>query len=453
MTQPAAKTINIGEVLENSRIGPLHIRVFALCMISLIMDGFDVQMMGYVGPALIRDWKIQGSQLGPVFAAANFGVLIGALLLSMLADKIGRRPVLVGATLWFSAMTIITGYAQTMEQLLWLRFIGGIPMGCIIPNATALIGEFSPKGRKVTLMMCITVGFTGGAMLAGAVSLWLIPAFGWRSMFVFGGVIPLVIGLLMAWGLPESLQFLAVQKKRLDQLAHWMRQLDPRIAIDSATRFIANEEARGGVPIVHLFYEGRGPTTILLWIVNFTNILILYSLSNWLPTIVTGMGYTTQTANLIGTVMQGGGLIGTFGLAWLIAKKGFLPVLALTFALATVSIAFIGQPGLTLTVLGVIVFIAGWCIVGGQPAINALSATFYPTYLRSTGVGAGLGVGRTGAIIGPYLGGVLLAQQWTPQQLFWVAAVPALVSTAVILTMRVVMRLPAPSAAAAPVAH
>ena len=109
MTQPAARTINIGEVLENSQIGPLHIRVFGLCMISLIMDGFDVQMMGYVGPALIRDWKINGSQLGPVFAAANFGVLLGALLLSMLADKIGRRPVLVGATLWFSAMTIVTG--------------------------------------------------------------------------------------------------------------------------------------------------------------------------------------------------------------------------------------------------------------------------------------------------------------------------------------------------------
>ncbi len=453
MTQPAASTINIGEVLENSRIGPLHIRVFVLCMISLIMDGFDVQMMGYVGPALVRDWNINGSQLGPVFAAANFGVLIGALSLSMLADKIGRRPVLVGATLAFSAMTLITAYAQTMEQLLWLRFLGGIPMGCIIPNATALVGEFSPKGRKVTLIMCITVGFTGGAMLAGAVSLWLIPAFGWRSMFFFGGGIPLVIGLLMAWGLPESLQFLAVQKKRVDQLGRWLRQLDPRIAIDSGTRFIANEESRRGVPIVHLFHEGRGPTTLLLWLVNFTNILILYSLSNWLPTIVTGMGYNLQTANLIATVMQGGGLIGTFGLAWLIARMGFLPTLATTFALATVSIAFIGQPGLTLGLLGVIVFVAGWCIVGGQPAINALSASFYPTYLRSTGVGAGLGVGRTGAIIGPYLGGVLLAQQWTPQQLFWVAAVPALVSTAVILALRFVMRMPAPSATAAPIAH
>jgi MFS transporter, AAHS family, 4-hydroxybenzoate transporter len=453
MTQPAAKTINIGETLENSRIGPLHIRVFALCMVSLIMDGFDVQIMGYVGPAIVADWKIDRSQLGPVFAAANFGVLIGALLLSMLADKIGRRPVLVGATLAFSVMTIATSYAQTLEQLLWLRFIGGIPMGCIIPNATALVGEFSPKGRKVTLIMGITVGFTGGAMLAGAVSLWLIPAFGWRSMFIFGGSIPLVVGVLMAWGLPESLQFLAVQKKRLDQLVRWLRQLDPRIAIDGATRFVVNEESRGGVPIVHLFYEGRGPTTILLWIVNFTNILILYSLTNWLPTIITGMGYTLQTANLIATVMQLGGLIGTFGLAWAIARQGFLPTLALTFALATVSIAFIGQPGLTLIALGVIVFIAGWCIVGGQPAINALSASFYPTYLRSTGVGAGLGVGRTGAIIGPYVGGILLAQQWTPQQLFWAAAVPAFVSTAVILTLRVVMRAPSPSASAAPVAH
>jgi AAHS family 4-hydroxybenzoate transporter-like MFS transporter len=453
MTSPAAGTINIGDVLENSRIGSLHIRVFTLSMISLIMDGFDVQVMGYVGPAIVQDWKIDRSQLGPVFAAANFGVLLGALLLSMLADKIGRRPVLVGATLCFSAMTIITAYAQTIEQLLWLRFIGGIPMGCIIPNATALVGEFSPKGRKVTLMMCITVGFTGGAMLAGAVALWLIPTFGWPSMFIFGGVIPLAVGLLMAWGLPESLQFLAVQRRRLDQLARWLRELDPRLAIDSATRFITNEDARGGVPIVHLFHEGRGPTTILLWIVNFTNILILYSLSNWLPTIVTGMGYTLQTANLIATIMQAGGLIGTFGLAWAIARKGFLPTLALTFALATASIAFIGQPGLTLTVLGVFVFIAGWCIVGGQPAINALSASFYPTYLRSTGVGAGLGVGRTGAIIGPYLGGVLLAQQWTPQQLFWAAAFPALVSTAVILTMRLVMRMPAPSGSAAPVAH
>ena len=116
---------------------------------------------------------------------------------------------------------------------------------------------------------------------------------------------------------------------------------------------------------------------------------------------------------LVGTLLQVGGTIGAFGLAWLIARGGFLPMLAATFALATVSIAFIGQPGISLRCCFVIVFVAGWCIVGGQPGINALSATYYPTYLRSTGVGAGLGVGRVGAIVGPYIGGMLLAQQWS----------------------------------------
>ena len=131
-------------------------------MICLIMDGFDVQAMGYVAPAVVAGLgRSRGRSSGPVFAAANFGVLIGSLVFSMVADKIGRRPVLIGATLFFSVMTIATAFAQNVQQLLWLRLIAGIGMGCIIPNATALVGEFSPKRSRVTFMMCITVGFTG----------------------------------------------------------------------------------------------------------------------------------------------------------------------------------------------------------------------------------------------------------------------------------------------------
>src|ERR1700752_4809184 len=229
MPGQAVSKINIGELLENSQIGPLQIRVFLLCMICLIMDGFDVQAMGYVAPAIVEDWGIPRAQLGGVFAAANFGVLLGSLVFSMVADKIGRRPVLIGATLFFSAMAIATAYAQNVQQLLWLRFIAGIGMGCIMPNATALIGEFSPKRSRVTFMMCITVGFTAGAALAGAVSLWMIPAFGWRSVFIFGGGVPLVIALLMIWGLPESLQFLAVSGRNRHTLARWLKELDPRL--------------------------------------------------------------------------------------------------------------------------------------------------------------------------------------------------------------------------------
>ncbi len=190
---------------------------------------------------------------------------------------------------------------------------------------------------------------------------------------------------------------------------------------------------------MHLFREGRTGFTLLLWVVNFMNITMLYSLSNWLPTVVTGMGYSTQTAVLVGTVLQVGGTIGTFGLAWLIARRGFIPVLTATFAVAAISIAFIGQPGISLALLMAIVFVAGWCVVGGQPGLNALSGTYYPTYLRSTGVGAGLGVGRAGGILGPYIGGVLLAQQWSSQELFWAAALPAVVSTLTIAAMGAVV--------------
>jgi MFS transporter, AAHS family, 4-hydroxybenzoate transporter len=457
MSSPASPKINIGQLLDDSKVGPLHIQVFTLCMICLVMDGFDVQAMGYTAPAVLKEWHVPaGSQMGQVFAAANVGVLIGSLAFSMLADKIGRRPVLIGATIFFSLMTIVTGYfATNMQELLILRAISGLGLGCIIPNATALIGEFSPKRSRVLLVMGITVGFTAGAAIGGFVAAWMIPAFGWRSVFYFGGAIPLAGAIAMIWGLPESLQFLAVRRARLDQLGRWLKKLDPTLRVDDSTEFVTNETGRGGVPLVHLFRDGRSAATILLWVVNFMNLLNLYSLSNWLPTVVTGMGYDQRTAVLVGAILQTGGTIGTYGLAWLIARKGFIPMLTATFALATISIAFIGQPGITLAVLTVIVFVAGWCVIGGQPGINTLAATYYPTYLRSTGIGAGLGVGRLGAIIGPYIGGTLIGWQWGPQQLFWAAAIPAAISTLAMVALGVAMRtnVPAPANSVAPLAH
>ena len=451
MTTPAraaAVRINPADVLENSRIGSLQIRVFILCMISLIMDGFDVQALGYVGAPIVAEFGVPPSALGAVFSIGNVGVLIGSLVFSALADRVGRRPVIVGMTLFFAAMTLLTAQSQSLTQLFWLRLISGIGLGSIMPNATALIGEYSPVRKRVTFMMCITAGFTGGAMIAGFVAAWLLPRFGWRSVFYVGGMIPLVIGVVMAIGLPESIQFLVVRRKHLDKVARWLKQLDPTVQVDETTEFVANEERRLGAPFVHLFRERRTVVTLLLWVVNFMNLLNLYALANWLAIVVRSMGYSTETGVLVSTTWQLGGTIGSFGLAWLIAKGGFMRTLIGTFAIATAMIATIGQPGLSLAALFIIVFIAGWCIVGGQPGLNALAATYYPTDLRSTGVGWGLGVGRMGAIVGPYVGGMLLARQWGPQQLFLAAAVPALISTITMLVLRLTIRLPEPRGAA-----
>jgi AAHS family 4-hydroxybenzoate transporter-like MFS transporter len=436
--------VDLVELVDNGRVGQVQWGVFGLCLLSLIMDGFDTQALGYTAPAIIRDWGVPGSALGPVFAAGNFGVLLGSIVFSMVADRVGRRPVIIAATFFFAVMTILTARVSSVEELLIYRFIAGIGLGSIIPQATSLVSEFSPKRLRTTMVMVITVGFTAGAAFGGFVAAALIPTFGWRSVFYFGGTIPLFVAVAMLVALPESLQFMALGGRRYRaSLVTWLKRMDPRSTVDAHTEFVVLEETgSGGVPIAHLFYEGRALTTLLLWVVNFMNLLNLYSLASWLPTVVTSAGYPQQTAVLVGTILQVGGTIGTFGLAWLVARNGFIPMLATTFAVACVSIALIGQPGLSLTMLFVVVFIAGWCVVGSQPGLNALAASYYPTYIRSTGVGAGLGVGRAGAIVGPLIGGYFLAQQWSPREIFLAAAVPAFISVLVMVTLRWVIKMP-----------
>ncbi|HEX7079432.1 MAG TPA: MFS transporter [Gammaproteobacteria bacterium] len=439
----AATRVNVSDLIDDSRVGRFQIMLFALCAMSLIMDGFDVQAMGYVAPEAIPELGMSGAQLGTILAAANVGVLIGSLLFTMLADKIGRRPVLIIGTFFYAIITILTANAGSATELLWLRFIGGVGMGSIIPNATALIGEYSPKRVRVTLIMTITVGFTAGAALGGFVAAWLMPLFGWRSVFYFGGIIPLVVGILMIFWLPESLQFLVVRRK-LDKVARWLARVDRNAPVGPGVEYVAAEQSKGGVPVKHLLTEGRAPVTLLYWLVNFTNLLNLYFLAGLLPTILSQNGLSSSTSALIGGAMQTGGTIGTFGLAWLIAKKGFTPMLTLTFATASVAIALIGTDFVLAIVplLTIIVFLAGWSVIGGQPGLNALAATYYPTYMRSTGIGWGLGIGRIGAIIGPFIGGQLLDLDWSTRQLFLVFALPAVVSTLVMLALHFLLRSP-----------
>ena len=438
MTKTAAR-VNISEVVSNSSFGGFQLGLCVLCGLCLIMDGFDVQAMGYVAPVILKEWHVPNAQFGPVFGAGLFGILVGSLFFSMLADKIGRRPVLITVTLCFSVLTFLTAQAANVQQMLVIRFIAGMALGAIMPNAVALVGEYSPRKLRVTIMMIVGNGFTAGAAFGGFIAAWLIPRFGWRSVFYFGAAAPLAIAAIMIFALPESLQFLVLHRKRLEQASRWLRRIDPTASAD-ADQYFVEETKRKGLPWVHLFYEGRGLGTILLWIINFMNLLNLYFLASWLPTVANQAGYGIGTSVLVGTMEQLAGMIGGFTLGFLVQRFGFGGVLTTCFALACVNIALIGQPGISLATLFVVVFFAGYGVAGGQTAINALSATYYPTDLRATGIGAGLGIGRIGAIIGPVVGGVLMSRHLPSQKLFLVAAVPAFVSALVMVAMHLVLK-------------
>ena len=378
--------------------------VLLLVALAVLMDGFDVQAMGYVAPAIVKEWGVSRDLLGPVFGAGLFGMLVGSLTLSVVADRVGRRPVLIGATLFFAACMLVTTQVTAVPQLVALRFVTGLGLGAIMPNAMALAGELSPAKRRVTLMMLVSCGFTVGAVVGGFASAALIPAFGWQSVFWVGGAAPLVIAGLMVVALPESGEFASARRARHSVAA--------------------------------LFRDGRAAVTLLLWAINFLNLINLYFLSNWLPTIAAGAGMSTPRAVLLGTTLQVGGVIGTFVMGPLIARGGFRAVLVPAFAVAAVSIAAIGRAGIPAPVLFAAVAVTGLCIIGGQPAVNAFAASWYPTALRATGVGWALGVGRIGSIVGPVLGGELIRRQWTNERLFVAVAVPALLSAVLMYGVR-----------------
>jgi AAHS family 4-hydroxybenzoate transporter-like MFS transporter len=417
--------VDVVEFIDAQPVGGFQLKLLLTCAAVLFLDGFDTQAIGFVAPSLAKEWGLTKAALGPVFSAGLFGLMIGALIFGPLADRIGRRKIIIFSTLAFGIGTLATAFVQDVNALLAIRFLTGLGLGGAMPNAIAMTSEFNPRRRRATMVMIMFCGFSVGAALGGFLAAALIPHFGWRSVFVVGGLAPLLLVPVLALRLPESVRFLALTGRANERVAQLLRLINPKVAFAPETQFVVHEPALAGIPVLHLFAAGRTLVTLLLWVVFFMSLLDLYFLSNWLPTVLNDLGASVSEAAVIGSTLQVGGVVGAFALGSIIDRFSFR-ALALVYLIAVFAVGAIGQLGHSVVLVSLAIFVAGFCVVGGQIAANALAAAFYPTSVRSTGVGWALGVGRVGSIVGPLVGGVLLSLKWSTASVFICAAAAAL---------------------------
>jgi MFS transporter, AAHS family, 4-hydroxybenzoate transporter len=417
--------VDVVEFIDQQPVGGFQIRLLVTCAAVLFLDGFDTQAIGYVAPALAREWGLTKAALGPVFSAGLFGLMIGALLFGPLADRIGRRKIIIFSTVAFGLGSLATAFIPDVNWLLAIRFLTGLGLGGAMPNAIALTSEFNPRRRRATMVMIMFCGFSVGAALGGLLAAALIPDFGWRSVFIVGGVAPLLLAPILALRLPESVRFLVLTGHAQQRVAALLKRINPKAAFAPATRFVVHEPELTGMPVLHLFRSGRTPVTLLLWVVFFMSLLDLYFLAYWLPTVLNDLGASVSGAALIGSMLQVGGVVATSVLGSIIDRFSFR-ALTLVYFIAVFAVGAIGQFGHSAILVTIAVFAAGFCIIGGQIAANALAAAFYPTAIRATGVGWALGIGRVGSIVGPLVGGGLLSMKWSAAEVFMTAAVAAL---------------------------
>ncbi|MFG1214472.1 AAHS family benzoate transporter-like MFS transporter [Xanthobacter sp. SG618] len=428
------RNIDITDAIDKAPFGRFQWMVAALCGLLLVVDGYDVFVAGTVLPALMKEWGLSKPQAGTLQAWALFGMMFGALVFGPLADRIGRKKGIAICFLLFTTSTLLAGFANSPTQFGIFRFIAGLGCGGLMPNAVALMNEYAPKRLRSTMVAVMFSGYSVGGMVAAGFGIGLIPQFGWKPMF-FIAAVPLLLLPLVLWKLPESLGFLLRQGKEAEARAIWAK-VAPSARLEASDRLVFTESKSASASVIELFRDQRAVSTVMLWAAFFCCLLLVYLLSSWLPKVLQEVGYA-ETASLLSLFsLNFGGMLGAILGGRLGDRFGLPRVVVGFFTAAAVSIALIGF-GLPAPLLFVMVFIAGATTIGTQILLYASVAQLYNLSIRSTGLGWASGVGRIGAIVGPTLGGVLLAQELPLQQNFLIFAVPAALSALAMLVFAV----------------
>jgi AAHS family benzoate transporter-like MFS transporter len=426
----AMRTIDVSALIDGARFNTFHARVLLWCALIIIFDGYDLVIYGVVLPSLMAEWGLSSLQAGALGSCALVGMMLGALFFGSLSDRIGRRKTIMMCVAIFSGVTAINGLAQSPEAFALCRFIAGLGIGGVMPNVVALMNEYAPKKSRSTLVAIMFSGYSLGAMLSASLGMVLIPQWGWQAVF-YVALIPLLALPLLIRQLPESMDFL-LRTGQTVKAQHLLAQAAPSYqpgANDQLTQRVAKGTS---VSIAQLFQDGRKVNTFMLWLAFFCCLLMVYALSSWLPKLMTAAGYGLNSSLAFLLALNLGAIIGAVAGGWLGDRIGIAKVLFAFFACGALALSLLAIKA-PLPVLYLLIGIAGACTIGTQILANACTVQYYPAHIRSTGLGWAMGIGRTGAIIGPLLGGALHASSMPLQASFLIFAVPGLIGAIAIL--------------------
>ncbi|RJF91852.1 MFS transporter [Noviherbaspirillum saxi] len=434
-------TLNVQQFIDEQRFTPYQWRILISCFLLVAIDVYDAVAVGFVVPVLAQEWGVSKAAFGPVMSAAVFGLAIGALIAGPLFDRISPKTVIVWSMFMFGVCSIGTMTADSLTSLGIWRLLTGIGLGAALPGAATLMFEYAPARMNALLVNAIGCGALVGATACGLISAALVPTYGWESIFIIGGVFPIVLAVFMLLATPQPLRFMVQRGWPSDRIAAVLRRIAPGKSFDD-TRFVLSEEPQTqqqtGVSVVLSKRFRAG--TLMLWSSYFFAATAYYLMLGWMPTLIQGTGATLQQATLVTTLLAAGGIIGTFGLGWLMGRFDRDVVIAAAFALGGLGVWIAGHQAGNLAWLAACIFIAGIGISGAIGSMAFLAAAFYPTSGRSTGISWMQGMGRFGGIAGPIAGALMLKENFSFSTVFTIMMGVVLASAAALLVKRAVAR-------------
>lgn len=403
---PDRDPIDLNAVLDQAPWRAYHSLLIAMAAITIVFDGIDNQLLGIVMPTVMKEWNLPRAAFAPVVSSAYLGMGIGGALAGLAGDRFGRRNALLASMVIFGAMTIAVASAHDVTTLGWLRLLAGIGLGGAMPNAAALAAEYSPRRRRPVAVTATIVCVPLGAMFAGMLGIQALPAFGWRALFIGGGAVPIVVAGLLWTVMPESPQFLLRHRRRWPELVSLLQRMGHRIA-DGASFSEPATVAVAQAPFSTIFEADRLRDTLALWIAFFSCLLSVYLGFSWLPTLLTGAGFSPSFASQGITAFNLGGVFGAIGGSLVITRIGSrVSMLTMTSA-AIAGAAVLAIMPLAVndtTLILALLTLTGGLINAVQTTMYALATHMYPSSVRATGVGTAAAIGRLGAITSGYAG-------------------------------------------------